>query len=1171
MNRFYYLFILVFFMASSAIAQPVITGVLVPQIMADTTKGTGEGPRTPYIYRAKITGLTANATYRYRSQAICLSYYNGPNFASDGPTSGGAGNEIFVRQSGSFGYSTLASLSTAGAYDSLTANSSGEYEGWFGVEPTGNQRFNAGNYIHPRLVLNNGVTGNTTSAYYLTVNDSAKTTTYGTGATQGTGVWSKSMASDRNFAVLWDNVAGTGRPLSIAIIENDGIAYRNATTPASPTNYPLFYRTNVDTFSGAWGTIMPNGNANGVRRIENRKLTDGTVVYANLDADGIWPTGAASTVSPNGGYTAIKLDSSDVPLVPMPTFFFEQTTYSVNENGTSVTIGVKYKNPAFTPSSVDVFVKSGGSAITGTDFTLSTTTLTFSVTDTMKTITIPVTNDALIEGNETFILGLNNPTNSALLRADSNTTITILDDDIASPLFLFNQVAYSVNENGTNVIVAVKYKNQSGASTTVDVSIKTGGTATGGGTDYTFTNTTLTFALTDTMKTITIPVNNDALVEGNETFLLRLSNPSGTAVLTVDSVTTITILDDDFAAPTVSFLSSKQNVGEATATAVITVKLSIPATTASTVNITGSNATATSGDYSFTNTTLNFAIGDSIKTVTASITDDALVEGNEYFIVQISSSVGVVAGAITSDTVTIVDNDYPRLTIGQISTVNPVTGVADSLNKKYDIVGVVYGINYRPAGLQFVIRDNTGGITGFKSTGNYGYTVKEGDSVRIPGTVAQFNGLTELNADTVIVLGTNKSIKTPVVVTKLVEANENDLVRLNGMQFVTPISTWPTAATNISLRNATDTIVLRLQLANTDILGKPAPVGSFDVIGLGSQFDASNPYTSGYQLFPRFFSDIISSTPPATVTIDTAAISVNENIGTVRIKLKISNVNGFATSVNLVNTGTATVVTDYTAPASVATFPTTAVNGDSIMVTYTIIDDAAIESNETIIAGFTAGSNATLIGSTKTITIIDNDAPATIQIDTTSIVVNENAGDVKVKVKISNVNGKVTTATLTFTGTAIGGTDYTAPATTITFPATAVNGDSIMVTYNITNDVLYEPTQETIITTYTTGTNCAISGGNVQTTRIADNDPNGINSKSQISTIVVYPNPSNGSVTIKSENEILSLKVIDVLGKEVVILQPASSLVTVQNLAKGIYIVVAQTKDGIATERLIVN
>ncbi len=1164
MKRIFYLAIISLLIAANSIAQPAITGILVPQFMADNTAGVGEGPRTPFVLRAKITGLTASATYRYRIQAVCFSYGAG---LSDAATSYGAGNEIFIRQSGSFGYSSSASLAVAGGYDSIVSNSSGEYEGWFGIEPTGNARFTAGNYIHARIVINTGVTGNTTSANYLTVTDSTKTLTYGIGATQGTGVWSKSQATDKNIAVLWDNITATGSPLGCAIVENDGIAYRSAT---SPINYPLYYRNNVDSFSGAWGTIIPNNNASGVRRIENRKLSDGTLYYANFDADGIWPTGAVTTINPSGGYTAIKLDSSDVPLIPMPTFYFGQTAYSVNENGTSLDIEVKYQNPDFTATNVTVSVKTGGSANSGSDYTFGNTTLTFAPTDTKKVITIPIVNDLTVEGNETFILRLSNPTNNGLLKSDSVTTITIIDDDFTTPVFHFRPVVYSVGEAGANATIVVKCFNPAALATALTVSVKAGGTATQGS-DFSFATTTLNFAAADTMKTIVIPITNDLAVEGNETFLLSLSNASSGTIIDADSVATITIIDDDFAPLSATLSASKQTVGEAVGTVTITVKLSAPATLASSVNLAASNATATSGDYSFANTTLNFGIGDSVKTATATITDDALVEGNEYFIITLSNPVNLVLGTITADTINITDNDYPRYTIGQISTVNATTGVADSLGKKYDEVGIVYGINYRPAGLQFVIRDNTGGITAFKSTGNYGYTVKEGDSVRIPGTVAQFNGLTEFNADTVIVLATNKAIKTPVVITKLVEANENDLVRINGVQFVTAITTWPTAAANISVRNATDTIIIRLQLANSDILGTAAPVGTFDIIGLGSQFDATNPYTTGYQLFPRFLSDIISSNPVPTITADVLPVSVNENVGIVSVKLKISNVNSLASTVNIANTGTATAGTDYTASASTAIFPASAQNGDSIIVTYTIVDDALIESSETIIVGFTAGSNASIIGTSKTITILDNDAPATITIDTTTRTFNENAGMVKVKVKINNVNGKITTATLAFTGTATSGVDYTAPSATLSFPANALNGDSVMVSYTITDDLLYEPTPETIITSYTAGANCAITGASVQTIKIADNDANGINTKGNTASLVVYPNPSNGELRITSASELVNVKLIDLLGNEIMSRESQSNTVLLQNIAKGLYIIIAQTHDGIATQRIIVK
>ncbi len=1039
-----YTFLSFLCIAGFAFAQPAITGVIVPQYMADTAKNgsSTEGPRTPLIFRAKITGLTAGATYRYATRATTYTD------ATCG-FNNGAGNPIYCRQGGYFTTSTV-DFTTLGRYDSLVASSTGEYEGWFGIEPTGNTRFAAGKYIRPRIILNNG-TGGTAAANCVTVTDSILCVGYGVGASNASGLYSRSAAADRNVAVIYDNVSGTGRPISCAIIENDGIAYRSATTP---TNYPLFYRNNVDTISGAWGTLIPNTLANGVRRIENRNFSDGSLFYANTDADGVWTTGSVSTVNPSAGIAGIKIDSIDAPLVPPSSRFnFVQTSYSVNENVDSVIVRVKYTNPGATNTSVTVSLGVTSTATSGTDFT----------------------------------------------------------------------------------------------STTPAV---------------------LTFAPADTEKTVKILVIDDALTESNETIILRLGSATNGATLTNDSAT-ITVVDND--GVIASLASSAQSINEGAGTATITVKLSKKATLAGSVNIAAANASAGAADYAFSNTTVNFAVGDSVKTVTATITDDALVEGNEYFLVSLSNAVNLSLGTAV-DTVTIIDNDFPRYPIGQISTVNATTGVADSLGKKYDEVGVVYGINYRPAGLQFVIRDNTGGITVFKATGNHGYTVTEGDSVRVIGTVAQFNGLTEFNSDTVFLLGTGKTIRAPRVITKLTEADENDLVRINKVQFVTPIATWPTAAANISVRNATDTMVIRLQLANADILGKPAPAGLFDIIGIGSQFDGSNPYTSGYQLFPRKLSDIIPA-PPATVNVSPATISINENGGSAKVKLTITNANAVAATVALATTGTATSGTDYTAPAASYTFPATAVDGDSIIVSFPITDDALTESNETIIATFTSSANCNMgANNVSTITITDNDAVTTkpvITVDTTAISVNENVGTVKVKVKISGVNGTAATASITFSGTATSTTDYTAPAATITFPASAANGDSVMLTYTIIDDATSE-NDETIISTFTAGSNSTVVGSS-QTITILKNDGTGIPQTASSKEVRLYPNPSSGSIQVTSTVNIESVHVMDITGKSILELTPYSTETSITGLTAGIYVVTVTTANGVSTQKAIVK
>ena len=49
----------------------------------------------------------------------------------------------------------------------------------------------------------------------------------------------------------------------------------------------------------------------------------------------------------------------------------------------------------------------------------------------------------------------------------------------------------------------------------------------GRGADYTATSGTLTFAAGQTLKTVSVPILDDAIDEGTEYFLLRFSNPDG--------------------------------------------------------------------------------------------------------------------------------------------------------------------------------------------------------------------------------------------------------------------------------------------------------------------------------------------------------------------------------------------------------------------------------------------------------------------------------------------------------------------------------------------------------------------------------------------------------------------------------------------------------------------
>ncbi|MCL5459683.1 hypothetical protein M3M33_13695, partial [Loigolactobacillus coryniformis] len=65
------------------------------------------------------------------------------------------------------------------------------------------------------------------------------------------------------------------------------------------------------------------------------------------------------------------------------------------------------------------------------------------------------------------------------------------------------------------------------------------GTATAGS-DYTATDGTLSFAVGQTTATFNVPILADQTTEGNETFTLSLSNPTGGVALGSPATATVT-------------------------------------------------------------------------------------------------------------------------------------------------------------------------------------------------------------------------------------------------------------------------------------------------------------------------------------------------------------------------------------------------------------------------------------------------------------------------------------------------------------------------------------------------------------------------------------------------------------------------------------------------------
>jgi len=172
-------------------------------------------------------------------------------------------------------------------------------------------------------------------------------------------------------------------------------------------------------------------------------------------------------------------------------------------------------------------------------------TLTFSPGQTTKTISINIVNDGLDENDETIVVTLSNPTGpDAVLGEIPQHTYTIVDP---RPAVAFDTVDSSSPENIYIIYlprkIAVSLSYAAASPVTVDYAV-TGGTAIGGGVDYSLSDGPLSFAPGELTRYIEVTPVDDDLEEANETILLTLSNPSG-AKLGASTEHRFTILDDD--------------------------------------------------------------------------------------------------------------------------------------------------------------------------------------------------------------------------------------------------------------------------------------------------------------------------------------------------------------------------------------------------------------------------------------------------------------------------------------------------------------------------------------------------------------------------------------------------------------------------------------------------
>jgi hypothetical protein len=352
-----------------------------------------------------------------------------------------------------------------------------------------------------------------------------------------------------------------------------------------------------------------------------------------------------------------KFIAGTITIKPPSTVAFASDS-SLGSESLNAALEVNLSAPMSATVTVDYAVTGGTATSGGVDYLLfGTGTLTFLPGSVSETIDINVVDDTRYENHETIEVTLSNPVNVTLDPGGPSVhTYTIIENDLF-PAIQFSTISSNGSESISPVSLQLELSDLSDFDSKVAYAVS-GGTATGGGEDYTLVADTATIAAGATNTTISFAVVDDATDENDETVAVTLTNPVG-ASLGINTTHTYTINDND-ASSVVQFSLASSSSSESATSVDLQLELSASSGQDVTVDyeVTGGDATGSGVDYTLTAGTATILAGDTTTNISVSINDDLLDEADEEnVVITLSNPSFAVLGANQSHTYNIQDND----------------------------------------------------------------------------------------------------------------------------------------------------------------------------------------------------------------------------------------------------------------------------------------------------------------------------------------------------------------------------------------------------------------------------------------------------------------------------------------------------------------------------------
>ncbi len=347
-----------------------------------------------------------------------------------------------------------------------------------------------------------------------------------------------------------------------------------------------------------------------------------------------------------------------------------------------------------------------GTATSGSDFTALPGTISFAAADTSRTIIVSMLADTLMEDAESVTLTLLPGTGYTLMQSQfSSMTAWIFDGDqevvdvnVADGTSALTTHLGETSGSGEDFLISRR------AVTAVPlvVNYSISGTATSGA-DFTPLSGSATIPANATSVLVTVFPVNDSIPEGVETIIMTLTPASGTYGVRFGSATMLLADNDNFPSGSVGFATATASTAENIGTYNLPVNIggTPPGAVSVRYRVNGGTAAGNGIDFTLDEGVLNFAVGESSKSIPISINHDLLPEPDETIVLQLFNVTGANLGT-SAHTFTIINNSMPE------AFSDIATGVTST--------GMTFNGRVMPGGLATTYWFEYGGTTAYGST-----------------------------------------------------------------------------------------------------------------------------------------------------------------------------------------------------------------------------------------------------------------------------------------------------------------------------------------------------------------------------------------------------------------------------------------------------------------------